>query len=579
MHPAVNRLVVAFAVYVCGSPLWAQSAIDLVAAPGSVQVAPGVSVNGWFYNGTLPGPTLRITEGQTLRVRFHNQLPEPSTVHWHGQPIGQGMDGVPGISRPPVAPGQQFLYELEDLVPGTYFFHPHVHGVQVDAGLHGVLIVDPANPAADPQFDVEHTIVLDEWRNPLGGSFVGHLINGRSSAGQVPIQVTNGQKLRLRVINASAVSSYVFALDGHPMTVTHADGHRVQPVTVQAIPIGMGERYDVIVDCTNPGTWSFAVAAINNRNQTLVRGVLEYAGSTQPAPSASYVPANLSSGATLSYAQLAAYFPVPPITATPDRTYTASLSMQGIPGTGPQWTINGQAWPNVTPFLVSLNDEVQLSMVNGGMMMSMYHPMHIHGHVFRLMGTVGGTVAPPVKDTVLIRPVGQPYSSAQVQILMDNPGRWVFHCHDMDHLALGMMTAFDYDGDADADQLPDNADMEPTTEIPVVTIDDQSSSFTIGASGTIDIQYTPNESMFLFAGWQELPAPVAVPPYGSVLLDPASAVYFGGDVVSPQGQAGIPYTIPANPSLTGSELGLQGVGTSSAPGGLLLSTYQVLTIR
>ncbi|MCA8969230.1 MAG: multicopper oxidase family protein [Planctomycetes bacterium] len=552
--------------------------VDLTAAPGTVQVAPGVQVQGWFYNGTLPGPTLRVTEGQTLRVRFHNKLPDPSTVHWHGQPVRLGLDGVPGISRPAVAPGQEFLYELDGLVPGTYWFHPHVHGTQVDAGLHGVLIVDPAKSSNDPPFDLEETIVLDDWRNPLGGGFSGHLVNGRSSAGQTPVAVKNGQSLRLRFVNASAVSNYVVALDGHPMTVTHADGNRVRPVVVQAIPIGIGERYDVIVDCNNPGTWSLAVSAIDNRTQTLARAVVKYAGQNQPIPPETFVPTNLSSGTLLSYAQLAAFHAVLPITPTPDRSYVATLGMRGGRN-GMQFTINGQAWPNVTPFAVSANDQVELTMTNPPMMMPMYHPMHVHGHFFRLIGTAGGTTAPPIKDTVLVRPGGQVGSSVRVQMLMDNPGSWLFHCHDVDHMTQGMMTRFDYGGDADADGVANAVDMEPTLASPVVTTSDQAAAFTLGATGQIDVQWTPGQPFVLFAGGKELPTPLPLQPFGRLVLDLGSSIYFGGTVVSSQGTASLPYAIPQLPSLVGLRLGLQGIGATPLVGGLRLSTYQILTVR
>jgi FtsP/CotA-like multicopper oxidase with cupredoxin domain len=559
-------------------PLLAQATVDLFAAPGTAQVAPGVAVSAWLFNGSLPGPTLRVVQGQTLRVRFHNNLPEPSAVHWHGQPVPLGMDGVPGISRPAVAPGQEFLYELTNLVPGTYWFHPHGHEGQLDVGLAGVLIVDPANPSADPPFDVEQVVVLDEWSNPLGGAFSGHLLNGRSSAGQTPIVVQPGQRLRLRFVNASAVTNYVVALDGHAMTVTHADGNRVQPVTVQAIPIGIGERYDAIVDCNNAGVWSLAAAAITNRNATVVRGVLQYAGQTQAPPAAAYVPPNLSGGSLLTYAQLAAYFPVTPITATPDRVYTATLAMSMGTG-GMQHTINGQAWPNVTPFLAAAGDDVQLTFVNTGMMMmSEFHPMHVHGHFFRLMGTAGGTIAPPRKDTVLIWPSGQPGSSLQVQLAMDNPGRWLLHCHNMDHMASGMMTAIEYVGDADADGLPDAADQDPLAAAPVVTIPDQAASFAPGASGQIEVQWTPGALVGLFGG-PELPSPVVLPPYGTLWLDPFAVAVLGAAVVPTNGFAAVPYALPPNPALSGARLGLQGLGTTPAPVGLVLSTFQAFTVR
>ncbi len=573
------RLATASALaLLCSTAVRAQVVeVNLTATPGTAQVAPGTSVNAWLYNGSLPGPTLRITEGQTLRVRFRNELPEATAVHWHGQPVPLGMDGVPSISRPAVAPGQEFIYELNDLVPGTYWYHPHGNETQLSKGPAGMLIVDPANAASDPTFDVEHTIILDDWSNPLGGAFSGHLLNGRSSLGQVPFDVQPGQKLRIRVVNVASTTNYVFALDGHPMTVTHADGNRVQPVVTQAIPIGIGERWDVIVDCNNPGTWSFAVSDIANRTSTLVRGVIRYTGQGAPIPAANYVPANLSGGSLLSYSQLASFHPVQPITSTPDRSYTASLGMGMGPG-GMAHLINGQAWPNVTPFLTSTGENVQLTISNGGMMMMpFYHPMHIHGHFFRLMGTAGGTTAPPIKDTILIRPAGQPGSSFTSQITMDNPGRWLFHCHNADHMGAGMMTIFDYLGDDDGDGIETRSDMEPTADIPVVTISSFASAFTPGASDVIRVQWTQGQVVALFAGPAELQQWSQIPNLGLLVLDPATASPLGAALTSPSGEATFPYALPNNPAIVGTRVGIQGVGIDAPSGDLVLTTFQALT--
>ncbi|MBZ0154040.1 MAG: multicopper oxidase family protein [Planctomycetes bacterium] len=552
--------------------------VNLTAAPGTTQVAPGVSVNAWLYNGSMPGPTLRVTEGQTLRVRFQNNLPDSTAIHWHGQPIQLGMDGVPDISRPAIAAGQEFIYDLSNLIPGTYWFHPHGHEMQLDVGLASVLIVDPANPGSDPAFDVEQTIVLDDWTNPLGGAFSGHLLNGRSSAGQNPVSVQLGQRLRLRVVNVAATTNYVFALDGHAMTVTHADGNRVQPVVVQAIPIGIGERWDVLVDCNNPGTWSLAASTIENRNATVVRAVVQYAGQTGPMPAATFVPTNLASGSLLNYSQLASYFPVQPITPTPNRTFTASLGM-GMGPSGMIHTINGQTWPNVTPFQVAAGEQVQMSIVNNGMMMPEYHPMHVHGHFFRLMGTAGGTANPPKKDTVLIRPNGQPGSSATVQISMDNPGRWLLHCHNMEHMATGMMTAIEYLGDADGDGVLTRSDYEPMLPLPVVTISDQPSAFAPGASGTVRVQWTPGQAFGLFIGPNELAPWVSLPGLGTLVLDPTSAALYGFVLTSTSGVATLPYILPNNPAIIGLRVGMQGVGVVPPANSLVLSTFQALTAR
>lgn len=560
------------AALVCGSTAAQVVNVTVTAAPGTATIEPGVTVNAWMYDGSLPGTPLRVTEGQTVRVRFRNQLPEATMIHWHGQPVPLGMDGVPTISRPSIAPGQEFLYELTGLVPGTYWFHPHGHEMQLDLGMASALIVDPANPANDPPSDVDRTIVLDDWNDPLGGGFVGHLLNGKSSNGQSPLLVQQGQRLRLRFINASAVTNYTVALDGHAMTVTHADGNRVQPVNVQAIPIGIGERYDVIVDCNNPGTWSLAVAALTNRSTTLVRGIVQYAGQSQPAPAPSYVPPNLANGTLLTYAQLASFFPVQPITATPDRTFPAVLGMSMGPG-GMQNTINGEAWPVVTPMQVALNDQVQMTFTNTSMGLGQYHPMHIHGHFFRLLGTAGGTLYPPVKDTVLISPMGMAGSSQTVQLTMSNPGRWLLHCHHMMHMANGMMALMEYLGDHDGDGLPSRSDYEPGRALPVVTIGDDAAMFAPGAAGTIQTQWTPGQIVGLYFG-NQLWAPVVVAPFGEVWLDPLTLTPFGVAIVGAGGFADFPYLIPNNPLLSGQRLGLQALGTTTLPAGLLASTFQ-----
>lgn len=553
--------------------------VDLTAAPGTATLAPGITVNAWLYNGTLPGPVLRVTEGQTLRVRFRNGLPEATAIHWHGQPVMLGMDGVPGISRPAVAAGQEFLYELKGLLPGTYWFHPHGHEMQLDAGLAALLIVDPADPRRDPAFDLEYGVILDDWNDTLGGGFTGHVLNGRTSAGQAPLVVQPGQRVRLRLLNAAAVTNYVIALDGHPLTVTHADGNRVQPVVVQAIPIGIGERYDVLVECTNPGVWSLAAAAIENRNVTVVRGIVGYAGQTQPPPPANYVPPNLASGALLTYAQLAAYHAVAPITPTPDKTFTATLSMTMGTG-GMRHTINGQSWPNVTPFQVAPDDQVQMTIVSSGMpMMSEYHPMHVHGHFFRLMNTVGGTTRPPLKDTVLIRPVGQAGASATVQMLMDNPGRWVFHCHNMEHMASGMMTAIEYSGDSDGDGIANRSDFEPRTAAPVTFLSEDAAAFRLGASDRVYVQWTAGQGTALFASPGELGSPLPVPPFGFLHLDPAQIVLLGTAVPDPTHRAAFPYAIPNSQSLLGLRLGFQAFGAASLPGGFRLGPFQAMTVR
>jgi hypothetical protein len=207
-----------------------------------------------------------------------------------------------------------------------------------------------------------------------------------------------------------------------------------------------------------------------------------------------------------------------------------------------------------------------------------WHPMHIHGHFFRLMGTAGGTQYPPKKDTVLVAPMGTAGSSASVQITMDNPGRWLLHCHHMMHMMSGMMTAVEYTGDADADALPNAADYEPSRPLPVVAIADDAAAFAPGASGAIAVQWTPGQIVGLYFG-AALPSPIALPPYGDVWLDPNGLAPFGAAIVGASGMASFGYALPNNPALSGASVGLQALGTAPTPAGLAVSPLQGLRVN
>lgn len=564
------------------APLAAQTIVsyDITAAPGTVNLGPGYPAEpAQLYGGTVPGPVLRATVGDTLRVRLRNQLGTNTILHVHGQPLRLGMDGVPAISRPEIAPGQEFTYELDNLAAGTYWFHPHSQQHhQLNGGMYGVLIVDPANPASDPAYDIEQVIVLDDWDPSItGGTFAGHILNGKTSDGQSAISVTAGQKLRLRILNAAARTNYIIALDGHQMTVTHKDGNRVQGVATDAIPIGIGERYDVIIDCTNPGVWSLAASTLQNRLSNVVRGIIRYNGQVGPDPTPTAVPANLSSGALLNYGQLASYLPSA-ITATPDRTYPIALSVQPGPGGG-QWMINGEQWPAITPTVVSYGETIQFNLTTSTPSPHHVHPMHMHGHFVRLMGTAGGTTHAPLMDTVLIRPSGQPGDAWSVQWLADNPGSWLYHCHEMQHMSLGMMTLVDYNGDYDGDSIADDVDNEPTISGPVLMVSDTESQFQIGNSGAIDMQWQPNEIVSCFMSVFEFAAPVAMPPYGDLRIDSSAMAFLGLVSLDSAGNGQLPYTLPNAPQFIGLRIFLQGVGSSTALGTPRLSLHQAFVVR
>ena len=542
----------------------AQVQVQLVAAPGNVTLHPGRTSPAYLYNSQLPGPVLRVTEGQSLKVRVRNLLPEPTTVHWHGVPVPLGMDGVPGITRPPVESGQEFTYEFVARPAGTYFFHPHV-GLQLDQGLYGILIVDPATPG-DPPYDRELIVVLDDWNT--GGTT--WLINGKSSLGQTPLTVRTGERVRIRFINVSVADGYVVALDRHPMTVTHTDGQRVQPVAVQAIPIGPGERYDILVQANQPGLWSLAAAGISNRNVTLVRAILAYEGAAGTPPDPAYVPPFLSSGTLLSYAMLASAGPVPPIRAIPDRVHDLTLSggMMGQP-----WMINGQSWPNASPLPVAAGEAVRFNLTNRTVA---DHPMHLHGHFFRLLNTAGGTTQPVVKDTILIR--GGMGNGASVEWLADNPGGWMFHCHNLYHAEGGMMRLVQYiNSDADADGVQDGMDWDPLSAYPVLSTSSSNAGYRYGTGFSLDTQWRVGEAVATFLG---LPLEPGVPLGLLGTLSLGVPVHVGSAMVGSSAFAAVPVEIPNDQALVGVRAGFQALATHAvlAPG-VRLSTLAIVNVR
>jgi FtsP/CotA-like multicopper oxidase with cupredoxin domain len=450
-------------------------AVRLVAAPGVVDLG-GRSARTWAFDGTVPGPELRLSAGQLLRVEFENRLPAPTSIHWHGIALRNDMDGVPGFTQAPIAPGARFLYEFTVPDPGTYFFHPHA-GVQLDRGLYGVLIVeDPAEPG---RYDREAVIVLDDWTDGVGeapdrilarllangmdhtdmpamdhsmsgmqhgssmqamatasrplGDDTGdiryplYLANGRQARSPAILSARPGERVRLRIVNAGADTAFRLALGGHRLTVTHADGFPVLPVTTDALLIGMGERYDAVVRLEDG---AFPLVAVAEGKSAQALAVIRTGRG--PVPRAGVRPGELQRRLlTVDDLQATAGADLGPV--APHRTHR--LVLDGNMATY-RWTINGHTMHRGAPLEVREGERVRLVFDNRT---TMFHPMHLHGHTFQLRRT--GTRDPGArKDTVIVRP------GERVTVDFDaaNPGRWMLHCHNAYHQAGGMMTELSY---------------------------------------------------------------------------------------------------------------------------------------
>ncbi len=215
------------------------------------EVLPGETVDAYAYNGMVPGPVIRATEGDNVRINFTNDLPEPTVIHFHGPKLPNGMDGVVGVTQKVVQPGQTYTYEFIAQPSGTFMYHTHHNSAEQEAkGLYGVFIVDPKEPKL--AYDREVIQVLAE----SGGYF---LINGKAFPATEPIKARVGERVLIRLINLGQMT-HPMHMHGHPFQIVATDGYPVpesQALTKDVVNIGPGERYDLLMTADNPGTWLF----------------------------------------------------------------------------------------------------------------------------------------------------------------------------------------------------------------------------------------------------------------------------------------------------------------------------------
>lgn len=215
------------------------------------EVTPGVVEKAMAYNGIVPGPTLRMVEGQPVRIVVHNELTQSTGVHWHGQLVPNDQDGVPFITQPPIKPGEDYTYEFTPGPFGSHMYHSHHNAAeQVVKGLLGALIVEPADPGAEPAHDRDYLYILNDG---LGG----FTINGKGFPATSPYVATVGERLRFRFMN-EGVMVHPIHLHGCTFEVFARDGYLLpQPYLCDTITVAPGERWDVTVVADNPGVWAF----------------------------------------------------------------------------------------------------------------------------------------------------------------------------------------------------------------------------------------------------------------------------------------------------------------------------------
>jgi FtsP/CotA-like multicopper oxidase with cupredoxin domain len=222
---------------------------EVTAAELDWEVAPGVRRRAMAYNGQVPGPTIRVTEGDRVRVVLTNRLGEPTSIHFHGAMLPNAMDGVPYVTQPAVRPGGRFTYEFTARPTGSHMYHSHFGSEQVSLGLLGAFIVDPKDRSREPRADLDVVMILNDGLH-------GYTINGKGFPATQPIVVKQGQRIRMRWMNEGQLI-HPMHLHGMPMTVIARDGYPPpQAWKADTINVAPGERWDVIVEATEPGVWA-----------------------------------------------------------------------------------------------------------------------------------------------------------------------------------------------------------------------------------------------------------------------------------------------------------------------------------
>ena len=403
----------------------------------------------WGYDGQVPGPTLRVRQGERLMRRFLNELPQSSSIHWHGIRIVNTMDGVAHLTQPPVPSQGEFLYDFVAPDAGTFWYHSHLRGwEQVARGLYGVLIVDEAQP---PSVDREEILVIDDWRltseaqiddsfDAIGewahGGRIGNWITVNNS-GSYQLQVAQHERIRLRLLNAAnarifslklrGLDGWVVALDGQPLAV---------PMPIEPFRLAPAQRVDLIVDVmASPDSAASLISVESDAGYAI----------------ASFGVKGSARSKRLAMVEALASNPVAALPSLDDaRALTLhmeggamggmrvamldgrEMDMRSLVQAGKVWALNSQAgMPDEPMASVAVGETVRMKMINDT---AWPHAMHLHGHHFR---RIDGRDEPgPLRDTLLV----DRRETVEIAFVADNPGDWLFHCHMLEHSAGGMIT-------------------------------------------------------------------------------------------------------------------------------------------
>ena len=411
-----------------------------------MELAPGKRIETIGFNGTAPGPVLRLREGREVTMEVANATEVQDVVHWHGLMIPSDVDGAMEEGTPMVPAGGSRRYTFTPRPAGTRWYHTHAKagrdlGRGLYAGEFGFLIVEPAQ---DPgRYDQEVLLAAHHWeprwaKPPsqkngsvplgLGIDYASASFNDKMLGHGEPVRVRPGQRVLFRLLNASATRPVRLALPGHTFNVIALDGNAVaSPKAVEVLSLAPAERADVVVDMQHPGVWILGEIEKNWREKGL-GVVVEYAG--QHGEPAWSNPA----GHKWDYTE----FGGGASPQRPDETITLDVAMTppGPDGIN-RWTINGKSFPHTDRIIVEKGKRYRVVLNNKS---DMPHPVHLHRHSFELTKFDGKPMAGVIKDTVDV----SEKKSAEFDFTADDPGLTLLHCHQQDHQDFGFMTLLAY---------------------------------------------------------------------------------------------------------------------------------------
>jgi FtsP/CotA-like multicopper oxidase with cupredoxin domain len=436
--------------------------MPIVAKPGATKLlGPGGRTTGiWGYGGSVPGPEIRTPQGKEFAARLENNLPLPTTIHWHGIRIDNAMDGVTGLTQPAVAPGETFDYRFTPPDAGTYWYHPHNRTwEQLARGLYGAFIVEEEKP---PAVDQDRVLIIDDWRldendaideRSMGSmhdvTHAGRLgnvltLNGKDKD-DIPVRA--GERLRLRLINASNARIMGVVFEGHAPVVVALDGF---PANTPFVPkrnmviLAPAQRADVILDCDGE-VGAKANIVIDVGRERLPLGQLVYDGAkrarAQPLSDLPILPANPMP----TDLDLANAVPIELVMEGGAMGRMRSAAFKGrkmgirelVGQHGKAWAFNGIAgFPDKPLAAFALGQTVTVRMVNRT---AWPHAMHFHGHHVREIAHSNRPADGNWRDTIFM----ERDDEITVAFKAHNPGLWMLHCHMLGHQRGGMSTWYE----------------------------------------------------------------------------------------------------------------------------------------